>query len=113
MVFHDELANLLDLIGFGHRALGLQVQNLIHACFEQNMVRAFDPHLEAKTLQHFDQVCECERVVTLTTQQFEHQFFKLAHGWLQANLRMSTKWPCTAAAAAMAGLTKWVRPPAP
>ena len=26
---------------------------------------------------------------------------------------MSTKWPCTAAAAAIAGLTRWVRPPAP
>ena len=30
-----------------------------------------------------------------------------------ANCRMSTKCPCTAAAAAMAGLTKWVRPPLP
>src|SRR5574344_759588 len=31
----------------------------------------------------------------------------------QANWRMSTKWPWMAAAAAMAGLTRWVRPPAP
>jgi hypothetical protein len=28
-------------------------------------------------------------------------------------LRTSTKWPLMAAAAAMAGLTKWVRPPLP
>src|SRR3989344_1422203 len=32
---------------------------------------------------------------------------------VQAMRRTSTKWPCMAAAAAMAGLTKWVRPPAP
>src|SRR3989344_353448 len=34
-------------------------------------------------------------------------------GLLQASWRMSKKGPCTAAAAAMAGLTRWVRPPAP
>src|SRR5205814_7777208 len=30
-----------------------------------------------------------------------------------ASRRTSTKWPSIAAAAAIAGLTKWVRPPAP
>src|SRR6478672_10620453 len=39
---------------------------------------------------------------------------KVLHGSIPyANCRMSTKWPCTAAAAAMAGLTRCVRPPAP
>src|SRR6185312_8708837 len=33
------------------------------------------------------------------------------HGQLQS--RMSTKWPSMAAAAAIAGLTRWVRPPRP
>ena len=33
--------------------------------------------------------------------------------WLQAKRRTSTKWPFSAAAAAIAGLTRWVRPPAP
>src|SRR5690606_13234932 len=31
--------------------------------------------------------------------------------WISS--RTSMKWPVTAAAAAMAGLTRWVRPPAP
>src|SRR5690554_1481943 len=42
---------------------------------------------------------------------------KCAHGLSPVaqciNSRTSTKWPVTAAAAAMAGLTRWVRPPKP
>ena len=37
--------------------------------------------------------------------------FHAALPWI--NSRTSMKWPVTAAAAAMAGLTRWVRPPAP
>src|SRR5690606_7132962 len=35
------------------------------------------------------------------------------HALLSCRLRTSTKWPAIAAAAAIAGLTRWVRPPIP
>ena len=41
------------------------------------------------------------------------QTFEPLESFHQLHPRTSTKWPSMAAAAAMAGLTKWVRPPRP
>jgi len=80
LVFDDDVADLFDLISFRLRAARLQVDDLVHAFLEVDLVATFAlAKGEACAGENETQVAEIEVRVGATFEQCGQGFLDLAH----------------------------------
>jgi hypothetical protein len=79
LVFQDDVADLLDLVGFGFALFGLEVEDFLDVGLAEDVVTAAYAFGEAQGVKQLAELVEGDVIVGVAEEDFDEEFLLLAH----------------------------------